>query len=118
MGDLNPEQIVAVATAICTALGLIATALSLAIRQVRRAWAESGGAQVEKVAAQRDALIEGHADALAKLELRDPATARLVKDALRQAQIDRGVQSDLAPLVDQAKALTPPPPAPPPSTPA
>lgn len=118
----DPNTLVVWSTALAAALGILGTAVALFLSRVRKAWNESGEQKLMRATSQRDAMIEGHARLLADLEERDPITAAKIRATLRQAQVDYGVQSDVAPLVDQAKRAisTPPPPGnalpPPPAT--
>lgn len=108
----DPNTLIVWATALATALGILGTALAIFLGRVRKAWREGGEREVERATSQRDAMIEGHARLLAELEERDPITAAKIRQTLRQTQVEHGVQSDVAPLVEQAKRAisTPPPP--------
>jgi hypothetical protein len=93
------------------ALGILGPAIAMFIRHIRGALAaerqELAAAAEEqaRLTAQRSALVVGHLDVLDELDRSHPATARLVREKLRAAQDAAGVQSDVAKVVDDARAI-------------
>lgn len=99
---MTPDDLLKWAMAIGTALTALGPIVALFLRRIRAGWRGEESAALEEVTTQRDALVEGHADVLAKLERESPQTAKLVKQALEDAAKTKGVQSDIEPLADEA----------------
>lgn len=115
---METHPLVVAALAAAAALVALGPALARFIRELREAVRGSVAEQVQRASAQRDALVEGaayvlhEADALeARAETLHPEAAIVIRgfaarirSHLRNVQIRAGVQSDLQPIVAQAKA--------------
>lgn len=99
MADELVDTFISVALGISAAVTIAGPPLAIFLRKMRQAL-RGEEEKAEKLAVQRDALVEGHQDAIEALP---PTTAKIVKGKLKAAQDRLGVQSDMAKVVDQVK---------------
>lgn len=109
----------AAAGAAAAVLTILGPALFRFLRELRETLKGTANEQVERALAQRDAMVEGAAHVLSEAEALEARAADLPPEAriviagfaarlrahLHNVQIRAGVQSDLAPIVAQAKAV-------------
>lgn len=99
MADDWVDTLTNVALGISAAVTIAGPPIALFIRRIRSAL-RGEEEKAEALAVQRDALVEGHQAAIDELP---PATAKMIKGKLKEAQEKLGVQSDMQKVVDEVK---------------